>query len=207
VSTSQPCGSSAHARQPVRAFEVVAKPALEAAPAGVEALERELDEARARHRADVAVERRRRLLQDQQLRHPRVRQPSGETGVEILRRASAREDRGQRRVEAMRHQLQELLASPGRLGECVEVVEDHQGRVAQLLQQALVRQLRVVAIRSAQLVEQVGHREEERRCAALDGAGRDRGREVGLAAAGYPRQHEPASGWSAKRSAVATACS
>lgn len=42
------------------------------------------------------------------------------------------------------------------------------------------------------MVEQVGDREEERGCAALDGAIGDGGGEVCLAAAGHSGQHQPA---------------
>ncbi len=110
------------------------------------------------------------------------------------RRAHAREDGGQRRVEAVRDDLEELLARPRGLGVRVEVVEHEQRRGAHLVEQVVEVDLGIVAIGRAQVVEQIRDGEEERGVAALDAAVRDRGGEVRLAGAVRAREHQPALG-------------
>ena len=90
----------------------------------------------------------------------------------------------------MRDQLEELFARPWCLRVGVEVVQHHQRRDAQLLQQLVVRQLRLVVVRGAEMVEQVGDGEEERGLPSIDRLVRDRRRNVGLAAAGGAIEQE-----------------
>ena len=181
-------------RQPERPFEVLARLPTKPVPAWSEALEREVREPLAAHPPHREVTRRRRLLQHEHLREGRVGQPRAEPGVDLLGGPHAGEDGGQRRVEAMRDELHELLARPRRLRVAVEVVEHGERRRPQLLAEPLVGHLGVLGVRGAQAVEEVGDREEERGHAALDRAVGDRGGEVGLAAAGHPGQHQPALG-------------
>ena len=58
--------------------------------------------------------------------------------------------------------LEELLLRPRRRAARTEVIEDEDGRGADLLEELVVAHLRVRPIGGAQVVEQVWHDDEER---------------------------------------------
>ncbi len=73
-----------------------------------------------------------------------------------------------------------------------QVVQDHQGSVAHLLEQLIVRDLAAGLVGGPKMVQQVGHHHKEGRPPLLDGGVADSRRQVRLAAAAGPAEHQPA---------------
>ena len=122
----------------------------------------------------------------------RVGQAHAQALVEAVDAEVGGDDRRQLGVVAVVEDLEELFLRPGRRVLRAEVVEDEHRRVAHLLEQHVVGHLAVRAVGGAQVVEEVGHDDEQRRLAALDAAVGDRGGDVGLAGAGGAVDEQPA---------------
>ena len=90
--------------------------------------------------------------------------------------------------------LEELLLGPGRRALGAQVVQDEHGRGAHLFEELVVVHIGGRLVGGAQVIEQVGHDDEERRDAVLQAAVGDGGADVRLAAARGAHQHQPALG-------------
>ena len=103
-------------------------------------------------------------------------------------------DSGQGVVVAVVDNLEQLFLGPRRRAVSAKVVENQHRHVAHLLEQLVVGELAVGGVGGPQVVQKIGHHDEEGGLLPLDAAvGNGRG-QVGLAAAGRPGENQPALG-------------
>ena len=121
-----------------------------------------------------------------------VLNPRAHAALEALHQPRGRDHGRQLRVVAVRQNLVQLLLGPGAGGLRAEVVEHQHLGVANRRKQGVVGDLALRAEGRAQMVQEVGDKDPQRRRVALQQRIDDGGRQVRLATARGAGQDEPA---------------